>query len=154
MMRKLARKLPILLLIGSFLYVPVAFATGTSRIVDILLVDFVHLGDSQPVWEKSFHLHKWKLRRADYAAIEFVAVGVWEGTSSHITINGRKYVLPVSEPLGLSDIADRGKSVIPIPIGLLRPGRNHVQIDAGVIINTANPYDDFDMKDVTLVLSW
>jgi hypothetical protein len=68
-------------------------------------------------------------------------------------VNGRSYVLPISEPLGIADIPARGKTVIPIPVGALRSGYNKITIEAGVINDPPNVYDDFDVADIVLVLS-
>jgi len=111
------------------------------------------LGDSLPVWETTIQIRDDQLRASTYAALEFVAAGVWEGTSSNITVNGRKYVLPISEPLGLADIALRGKTVISIPVGLLRSGDNTIIIESGPIDNPTNFFDDFYIADLTIVLS-
>lgn len=128
--------------IGSLPFEEVDILVGTQR-----------LGDSLPVWETTIQVREDQLGGATSAAVEFVAVNVWEGASSNIVVNGRKYALPASEPLDLADIALRGKSVIPIPVGLLRSGDNTIVIEAGPIDNAANLYDDFYIADVTLVLS-
>jgi hypothetical protein len=121
---------------------------------EIVVIDgYQHLGDSMPVWETTIEIREDQLRASTYAALEFVATGVWEGTSSNIIVNARKYVLPISEPLGLSDIALRGKTVISIPVGLLRPGDNTITIESGPINDPTNLFDDFYVSDLTLVLS-
>ncbi len=118
-----------------------------------ILVGTQRLGDNLPFWETTIQIREDQLRGSTYAAVEFVAVNVWEGTSSNIIVNGRKYVLPASEPLDLPDITLRGRTVISIPVGLLRSGDNTIIIEAGPISNQANLYDDFYIADVTLVLS-
>lgn len=145
--------IPVTVLLIALFAAPVSADHSGSRITEIPIADFVHLGDSQPIWTTTVHIQMGKLRRSTYAAIEFVGVGVWEGTSSNIVINGRKYVLPTSEPMGIADLATRGKSVIAIPIGALRKGKNTIIIESGPINNPTNLYDDFDLADVVLVLS-
>jgi len=119
----------------------------------VVLPGSQRLGDRQPVWETTIQIPEDQLRASTYAAMEFVAVGVWEGTSSNLIVNGRKYVLPASEPLDLPHIALRGKTVISIPIGLLRSGDNTIIIESGPISNATNPFDDFYIADLTIVLS-
>lgn len=147
------KTISILVLLAAFSAAPV-FATGSgSYLYEIPIADFVHLGDTQPSWNITIHIPQWRLRRSNYVAIEFVGVGVWEGTSSNIIVNGRKYALPTSEPLGLADIAGRGKSVIPIPVGVLTKGKNTIIIESGSINNVDNLYDDFDLANIVLVMS-
>lgn len=125
-----------------------------SRLIEIPIADLVQLGDNQPIWETTVRIKQGKLRRSSYAAIELVAVNVWEGASSNLIVNGRSYVLPISEPLGIDDIPARGKTVIPIPVGALRSGENTIRIEAGAIPNSpGNFYDDFDAANIVLVLS-
>lgn len=123
------------------------------RLTEILVAELVELGDNQPTWETTVRIKQGKLRRSTYAAVEFVAVGVWEGTSSNLIVNGREYVLPISEPLWWSDIPLRGKTVIPIPVGVLRSGYNTIRIQSGPINNPTNQYDDFVVANIVLVLS-
>ena len=78
---------------------------------------------------------------------------MWEGTSSNLIVNGREYDLPISEPLGIADIPPRGKTVIPIPVGVLRSGYNTIGIQSGPINNPTNQYDDFVVANIVLVLS-
>jgi len=125
----------------------------TRRLLEILVADFVRLGDNQPLWEATVRIKQGELRHSRYAAVEFVAVGVWEGTSSNLIVNGREYVLPISEPLWFSDIPLRGKTVIPIPVGVLRSGDNTIRIESGPINDPRNRYDDFFVANIVLVLS-
>ena len=145
--------IPASVLLIALIAAPVQVDGSGARIVEIPIADLVSLGDNQPNWNTTIQIRKGELRRSTYAAIEFVGVGVWEGTSSNIIINGRKYVLPISEPTGIGDLALRGKSVIAIPIGILRKGNNTIVIEAGPINNPTNLYDDFDLANVVLVLS-
>ena len=125
-----------------------------SRLTEILVAEYIELGDLQPSWETNVLVREGKLRRSTYAAVEFVAVNVWAGTSSNLIVNDRAYVLPISEPLGASDIPNRGKTVIPIPIGLLHSGYNSIRFEAGPIDPSGeNTHDDFIVADAVLVLS-
>ena len=126
---------------------------GQPRLTEIFVTDFVHVGDNQPVWNTSIQIKQGLISRSSYAAIEFVGVGVWAGTSSHLVVNGRRYVLPVSEPLSIRDIELRGKSVIPIPVGILNGGENSISIESGPINNPTNRFDDLYLANVSLVLS-
>jgi hypothetical protein len=124
------------------------------RLIEIVAsTDFIQLGDDQPTWETTVHISRGKLRRYSYAAVEFVAVGVWDGTSSNLIVNDRAYVLPISEPLWTEDIPFRGKTVIPIPVGALHKGYNTIGFESGPIDNPTNQWDDFKVGDIVLVLS-
>ena len=120
-----------------------------------VLSGFIQIGDyGGPSGETTVTIEKDELKNTKYAAIEFVAVGVWDGTSDNLIVNGRKYSLPVSEPLVTADIPFRGKTVIPIPVGLLQEGDNTIGFEAGPIINNpTNHWDDFKFGDVVLVLN-
>jgi len=130
--------------------IPAPVETGP---LEIFVAERVVLGDNQPVWEATVRIEQGELGRSKYAAVEFVAVGVWEGTSSNLIVNGREYVLPISEPLWIADIPLRGKTVIPIPVGVLRSGDNTIRIESGPINNPTNAYDDFFVANIVLVLS-
>ena len=119
----------------------------------VVSANFVQLGDNQPTWETTVHIQQDELSRSKYAAVEFVAVNVWEGTSDNLIVNGRKYVLPISEPLSTADIPFRGKTVIPIPVGVLQEGDNTIGFESGPINNPSNLWDDFEVGDIVLVLS-
>jgi hypothetical protein len=127
--------------------------SSRNRLIEIPVADYVDLGDNQPVWETTVNIHPCQLRPATYAAVEFVGVNVWEGTSSNLVVNGRSYALPISEPLNVSDIPLRGKSVITIPPGALKPGPNSIRVESGPINNPTNLYDDFVLADIVLVVS-
>ena len=125
-----------------------------SLLIEIVVSDnFIHLGDDQPTWETTVHIQQDELSRSRYAAVEFVAVNVWEGTSDNLIVNGRKYVLPISEPLSTADIPFRGKTAIPIPAGALQSGDNTIGFESGPINNPTNQWDDFEVGDIVLVLS-
>ena len=124
-----------------------------TRLTEILVAEFIELGDNQPDWETTVRIKQCELRRTTYAAVEFVAVNVWEGTSSNLIVNGREYVLPISEPLGVADIPLRGKTVIPIPVGVLQSGDNTISIQSGPINNPENQYDDFVVANIVIVLN-
>lgn len=149
----MSRLTSVLILMITMSVVPISATASPSQLCEILVTDFVHLGDSQPVWSTTVRIPNRKLRRSGYAAIEFLGVGVEKEVSSSIIVNGRKYALPVSEELGLADLASLGKSVIPIPIGLLRKGNNTIAIEAALTGHPTNLYDDFDLADIVLVLS-
>lgn len=118
--------------------------------------DFIRLGDEPagtPTWETTVHIRRAELMRSRYAAVEFVAVNVWESTSDNLIVNGRKYALPISEPLWFVDIPFRGKTVIPIPVGVLQSGDNTIGFESGPINSPTNQWDDFWVGDIVLVLS-
>lgn len=143
------------LCLGSVFTVDAGEANGTARkqITELLIADHVAMGDYQPFWKTSVQVNRHQLRHATYAALEFVAVHVWEGTSSNLIVNGRDYVLPISEPLNAADLPLRGRSVIPIPVAALREGENVIAIQAGPIDHPTNLFDDFDVASLTLVLN-
>ena len=59
-----------------------------SLLIEIVVSDnFIHLGDDQPTWETTVHIQQDELSRSRYAAVEFVAVNVWEGTSDNLIVN-------------------------------------------------------------------
>ena len=130
-----------------------------SLLIEIeVLTNFILLGDDPypHTWETIVYIQPDELSHSKYAAVEFVAVHVWEGTSSNLIVNGRKYVLPISEPLWTEDIPFRGKTVIPIPVGALQEGDNTIGFESGPINNPSNPanhWDDFWVGDIVLVLS-
>ena len=130
---------------------------SSSRLIEIVVhTDFIVLGDDpwgKPTWETTVYISGSQLSGSNYAAIEFIAVGVWEGTSDNLIVNGRVYVLPISEPLGGKDIPFRGKTVIPIPIGALHIGKNTIGFESGPIDNPTNQWDDFEVGEIVLVLS-
>jgi hypothetical protein len=127
---------------------------GHLLIEIVVSADFIQLGDEQPTWETIVNIQEDELSRSKYAAVEFVAVNVWEGTSDNLIVNGRKYVLPISEPLSTADIPFRGKTVIPIPVGVLQEGDNTIGFESGPINNPpTNLWDDFEVGDIVLVLS-
>ena len=131
-----------------------ALAGENPRLTEVFIASYIDLGDfPAPSWETTIHINQGQLSRATYAALEFVAVAVWEGTSDNVIVNGRKYVLPISEPLGNSHIAFRGKTVIPIPVGVLQAGENTIRFESGPINNPTNQWDDFEVADAVLVLS-
>jgi len=130
--------------------------TDGSLLIEIeVSTNFIRLGDDPypQTWETTVYIQPDELSRSKYAAVEFVAVNVWEGTSDNLIVNGRKYVLPISEPLGPADIPFRGKTVIPIPVGALQEGDNTIGFESGPINNPANQWDDFWVGDIVLVLS-
>ena len=130
------------------------YQMSASYMIEIVVLsDFVVLGDMQPSWETTVNINKSELNNIKYAAIEFVAVHVWDGTSDNMVVNGRKYVLPISEPLSSGDIPFRGKTVIPIPVGALQEGNNTIGFESGPINHPTNQWDDFEVGNIVLVLS-
>ena len=128
---------------------------GSLLIEIVVSTNFILLGDDPypQTWETTVYIQPDELSRSRYAAVEFVAVNVWEGTSDNLIVNGRKYVLPISEPLWTEDIPFRGKTVIPIPVGVLQRGNNTIGFESGPIDNPENLWDDFQVGDIVLVLS-
>ena len=131
--------------------------TAPSRLIEIEVhTDFIRLGDEPlgtPIWETTVYISDSQLSSSNYAAIEFIAVHVWDGTSDNLIVNGRVYALPISEPLGEKDIPFRGKTVIPIPVGALHKGENTIGFESGPIDNPTNQWDDFWVGEIVLVLS-
>jgi hypothetical protein len=144
----------VIIILVFFLSNNLAAGGSNSRLIEIIVsADFIQLGDGQPTWETTVRIQRGELRRSRYAAVEFVAVGVWEGTSSNLIVNDRAYVLPISEPLWTDDIPSRGKTVIPIPVGVLQKGDNTIGFESGPIDNPTNQWDDFHVGEIVLVLS-
>ena len=133
-----------------------AAGNNGSRLIEIeVYANVIRLGDYPypHTWETIVYIQQGELRRSRYAAVEFVSVNVWGGTSDNLIVNGRRYVLPMSEPSEPADIPFRGKTVIPIPVGALQEGDNTIGFESGPIDNPTNQWDDFWVGDIVLVLS-
>jgi len=105
-------------------------------------------------WEKEFKLSSWQIRRSKTAHLSFYLLDTGTQYDS-VEINGFAIALPSTKDLDKVHVGLVSKTLISIPIGLLRKGPNSIRFEATPLHNPepGNTHDDFEFADVVLVLS-
>ena len=104
-------------------------------------------------WEKEFLLKEEYIKKWNSAFLAFYLLDTGEQYDS-VSINGFDIALPGSDA-NKNHASFIKKTLVAIPIGLLRRGENHIRFEAAPLHNPQpdNTHDDFEFGDVVLILS-
>jgi len=137
--------------------------SSQDKWMDEVMVEtgFHHLGDGTgfptylvpdaegTYWETTVWLRSSQLRKASTAHLELY---LFDNEVNVVLINGKPYALPDTDATHGVQLPVAGKTILPIPLALLKKGANTIAFQANPFLPSGGP-DDFEFGDVVLVLS-
>ncbi len=145
----------------------VRFVYAGEHLIEIgIEADWHHVGDGVGFtsfvipdaegiyWETEFPLESGQIRRSKSAHLAFYLMDS-DSQYDTVWVNGFPMALPGTKQLDKHHASLISKTLVSIPIGLLRKGKNHIRFEATALHNPSpgNTHDDFEFGDVVLILS-